>query len=163
MYLNHMIEVFYEDTDSLGMVYHANYLKYAERVRTLWLKKYLQPDALNWLADNKIAFVVTEITIKFQKPARLSEKLIVDFLPTIVSHAKIKASQIVYFADNNFNLTHRGRPKNKFDEAFVVMDVVLALIDLSSRRPVALQKKLPAFINDLKQSILENNLYNLTK
>ena len=28
------VKVYYEDTDCLGVVYHANYLKYFERART---------------------------------------------------------------------------------------------------------------------------------
>ena len=32
------VRVFYEDTDATGVVYHANYLKYFERARTLWME-----------------------------------------------------------------------------------------------------------------------------
>ena len=34
------VRVYYEDTDAGGVVYHANYLKYAERSRTEMLRKY---------------------------------------------------------------------------------------------------------------------------
>ena len=30
----HRVRVYYEDTDAAGVVYYANYLKYAERGRT---------------------------------------------------------------------------------------------------------------------------------
>ena len=32
------IRVYYEDTDAAGVVYYANYLKFAERARTEWLR-----------------------------------------------------------------------------------------------------------------------------
>ena len=32
------IRVYYEDTDSGGVVYHANYLNFMERARTEWLR-----------------------------------------------------------------------------------------------------------------------------
>ncbi len=31
---NHKVKVYYEDTDSGGVVYYANYLKFLERART---------------------------------------------------------------------------------------------------------------------------------
>ncbi len=31
---NHTVKVYYEDTDSGGVVYYANYLKFLERART---------------------------------------------------------------------------------------------------------------------------------
>ena len=32
------VRIYFEDTDSGGVVYHANYLKYMERARTEWLR-----------------------------------------------------------------------------------------------------------------------------
>ena len=32
------VRVYYEDTDAAGIVYYANYLKFAERARTEWLR-----------------------------------------------------------------------------------------------------------------------------
>ena len=34
------IRVYYEDTDAAGIVYHANYLKFAERARTELLREH---------------------------------------------------------------------------------------------------------------------------
>ena len=37
------IRVYFEDTDAAGIVYYANYLKFAERARTDWLRGGLSP------------------------------------------------------------------------------------------------------------------------
>ena len=34
------IRIYYEDTDSGGVVYHSNYLKFMERARTEWLRNF---------------------------------------------------------------------------------------------------------------------------
>lgn len=71
---NWLIRVYYEDTDSGGVVYHSNYLNFMERARTEWLRHlgfeqtYLK-DALN------IMFVVHSMQIAFKKPAKLNDML----------------------------------------------------------------------------------------
>lgn len=72
----HEIRVFYEDTDASGVVYHANYLRYFERARSLWL------EALG-LTHQRLAqeldtgFVVTHAELDFKAPARLEDQLVV--------------------------------------------------------------------------------------
>ena len=56
------IRVYYEDTDSGGVVYHANYLKFAERSRTEMLRKYkIEQEKLK--NDYNIQFVVKNLFI----------------------------------------------------------------------------------------------------
>ena len=64
---NNTIRVYYEDTDSGGVVYHANYLKYAERSRTEMLRKYkIEQEKLK--KDYNIQFVVKNILFKNNYP-----------------------------------------------------------------------------------------------
>ncbi|HNP73562.1 MAG TPA: YbgC/FadM family acyl-CoA thioesterase [Kouleothrix sp.] len=63
--------VYYEDTDSLGVVYYANYLKYLERGRTELVGQFGRP-IREWNADGYY-FVVYGMTIKFRRPAELSD------------------------------------------------------------------------------------------
>ena len=70
------IRVFYEDTDTAGIVYYANYLKFFERARTEWLR------ALGFgqqvLRDQSGGmFVVSETAVKYHSPARLDDTLVV--------------------------------------------------------------------------------------
>ena len=68
-------KVYYEDTDSLGVVYYANYLKYLERGRTEFVDQLGRPIRA-WNADGYY-FVVYAMTIRFRKPAELSDMLTV--------------------------------------------------------------------------------------
>src|SRR2546426_3961072 len=66
-------KVYYEDTDSLGVVYYANYLKYLERGRTEFVGS-LGRDVRDWNADGYY-FVVYAMTIRFRKAAELGDRV----------------------------------------------------------------------------------------
>lgn len=65
------VKVYYEDTDCLGVVYHANYLKYFERARTEMIDQQGRPIS-EWNAEG-FNFVVYKLTVTFHKPAKLGE------------------------------------------------------------------------------------------
>ncbi|MEE9358094.1 tol-pal system-associated acyl-CoA thioesterase [Candidatus Vondammii sp. HM_W22] len=70
------VRVYYEDTDSCGVVYHANYLKFMERARTEWLRALgFEQDEL--LQKEGILFAVRRVETDFKQPARLNDALIV--------------------------------------------------------------------------------------
>ncbi|EFO81113.1 thioesterase superfamily protein [Oscillochloris trichoides DG-6] len=64
-------KVYYEDTDSLGVVYYANYLKYLERGRTEWVGAQGRP-IQTWNQDG-YNFVVYSLSMKFKQAARLGD------------------------------------------------------------------------------------------
>jgi len=68
-------KVYYEDTDSLGVVYYANYLKYLERGRSEWVAQ-IGKDIAQWNREGA-NFVVSELHVKFKKPAVLWDMLTV--------------------------------------------------------------------------------------
>lgn len=66
--------VYYEDTDAGGVVYYANYLKFAERARTDCLRANgIEQAAL--MANEGLAFVVHRVEATFHKPAKLDDLL----------------------------------------------------------------------------------------
>lgn len=68
------IRVYYEDTDSGGVVYYANYLKFMERARTEWLRaRGLEQDAL--LRDRQLLFAVRRLDVDYHRPARFNDRL----------------------------------------------------------------------------------------
>ena len=70
------IRVYWEDTDTGGIVFYANYLKYFERARTEWLRALgIGQWALREQAGGM--FVVADATLKYLRPARLDDELIV--------------------------------------------------------------------------------------
>lgn len=65
--------VYIEDTDSMGIVYHANYLKFFERARTDMLRS--QGYSLAELASREIYFAIQNAHIDFISPARLDDTI----------------------------------------------------------------------------------------
>src|SRR5690606_1374514 len=71
------LRVYYEDTDAGGVVYHANYLRFAERARTEYLRQ-RGFDHPTLLAAQGGQFVVTRCTIAYRAAARLDDLLTVE-------------------------------------------------------------------------------------
>jgi acyl-CoA thioester hydrolase len=70
------IRVYYEDTDTGGVVYHSNYLNFMERARTEWLRALgFEQDEL--LREHGVLFAVSAVSVAFHKPARFNELLAV--------------------------------------------------------------------------------------
>lgn len=70
------IRVYWEDTDAGGIVFYANYLKFFERARTEWLRSLgVGQQALR--EETGGMFVVSETAVKYHRPARLDDELLV--------------------------------------------------------------------------------------
>ena len=70
------VRVYYEDTDTGGVVYHSNYLNFMERARTEWLRALgFEQDEL--LREYGVLFAVSAVSVAFHKPARFNELLAV--------------------------------------------------------------------------------------
>ncbi len=70
------LRVYWEDTDAGGIVFYANYLKFFERARTEWLRTLgIEQHALKQRTGGM--FVVSETAIKYHRPARLDDRLLV--------------------------------------------------------------------------------------
>jgi acyl-CoA thioester hydrolase len=88
------IRVYYEDTDAGGIVYHSNYLKFAERARTEWLRE-LGYEHRRWREETGLGFIVTRCEVDFRRPAWLDDMLVVTTRILEVSGASLLAEQIV--------------------------------------------------------------------
>lgn len=71
------VRVYYEDTDFTGLVYHANYVRYFERGRSDFLRLAGVGHVELLEQDEPLAFVVAEMNIKYAKPARIDDALVV--------------------------------------------------------------------------------------
>ncbi len=66
------VRVYYEDTDSGGVVYYANYLKFMERARTEWLRaRGFEQDVL--LGEHRLMFAVRSLSVDYHRPARFND------------------------------------------------------------------------------------------
>lgn len=64
------MQIYYEDTDSGGIVYHGNYLKFCERVRSnIFFKQNRLP------YTNEGSFVVHSLEAKYLSPLRLGDRI----------------------------------------------------------------------------------------
>jgi len=69
MSYRHEVQIYYEDTDLSGAVYHANYLKYFERAR----EHVIGPAALLELLESGVGWVVYKASLTFKEAARLGD------------------------------------------------------------------------------------------
>ena len=88
------VRVYYEDTDCAGIVYYANYLKYAERARTEMLRD-LGGERARLMKTEGLAFAVRRCEVDFFKPARLDDLLSVETRLLEVGGASLVADQRV--------------------------------------------------------------------
>jgi acyl-CoA thioester hydrolase len=70
------VRVYWEDTDAGGVVYYANYLRFLERARSEWLRT-LGIDQARLLAEERLQFVVVEANIRYHRPAKFDDELVV--------------------------------------------------------------------------------------
>lgn len=86
------VRVYYEDTDSGGVVYHSNYLKYMERARTEWLR-HLGFEQTDLKDQFNALFVVHSMQIAFKKPAKFNDLLTVVNALNAIGHGSLIFSQ----------------------------------------------------------------------
>lgn len=80
------VKVYYEDTDCMGMVYHANYLRFLERGRTELIDGLEKPIA-QWNREG-YNFAVYQMNIKFRAPARLGDEC--DVITTVTGGSEYR-------------------------------------------------------------------------
>lgn len=101
------VRVYYEDTDSGGVVYYANYLKFFERARTEWLRALgFEQDAL--LAEHGILFAVAGVEIRYRRPARFNDQLYVTASVMEAGKSKVVFGQSIHRGASDGELVADG-------------------------------------------------------
>jgi acyl-CoA thioester hydrolase len=101
------VRVYYEDTDSGGVVYYANYLKFMERARTELLRSIgYQQDQLQ--QELGIIFAVRSANIQYKKPARFNDELNVVTSISSLGKASIHFKQSVFLQSSHHADTGTG-------------------------------------------------------
>ncbi|HET6521274.1 MAG TPA: YbgC/FadM family acyl-CoA thioesterase, partial [Geminicoccaceae bacterium] len=130
------MRVYYEDTDAAGIVYHANYLKFAERARTELLRL-LDLDHVGLGREDGGAFAVRRCTIDYLAPARLDDLLEVRTRLLRLGGATLDLSQRVCRGDD-------GAALAALELTLVRLDGRLRPLRLPRRLRAALQEFVPA-------------------
>ena len=121
------VRVYYEDTDSGGVVYYANYLKFMERARTEWLRsRGFEQDEL--IDQEGIIFAVRRVEVDFRSPARFNDALLV-------------RAEII--ERKRASMTFRQEIINEQDGRLLCSgDIQIACIDVDTFRPCALPERM---------------------
>ena len=114
------LRIYFEDTDLSGLVYHANYLRYMERARSDMLRL-MQIDQRAAHEAGTGVYAVTDLQIRYRRPARLDDDLMVVSRVAQVSAATCTIHQSVMRGDEQLTdasicvawLTPQGRPQRQ--------------------------------------------------
>ena len=96
---NHLVKVYYEDTDAGGVVYYANYLKFLERARSEALSD-IGLSNLKIKKEYNALIVVKSCNIDFNKSAHLEDQLKINSFITTFSKTSFIMNQTI-FRDND--------------------------------------------------------------
>ena len=119
------VRVYYQDTDAGGVVFHAQYLAFMERARTELLNA-AGLDLARLAEEQRVLFLVHEISARFHAPARLN-----DLVSVSAEVVKMRRASLVFR-----HRVERGA------ELLVEADVTLALVDRDRMRPARMPQEL---------------------
>ncbi len=121
------IRVYYEDTDAGGVVYHATYLRYAERARTEALRDLGVPHAA-MVEQFGVMFMVRRLEVDYERGARLDDMLMVETEILEVGGASVRLRQTVRHKDGPGGVSRDGA-------VCAVLAIRLACVRLAGTRP----------------------------
>jgi acyl-CoA thioester hydrolase len=111
------LRIYFEDTDAGGLVYHANYLHFAERARTEALRAMGLPHS-EMMLKHGIIFAVRRVALDYQRPARLDDWLTVETTALSVGGASVRLCQTI----------------KRMEETLAVVDLTLVSLRLQTGR-----------------------------
>jgi acyl-CoA thioester hydrolase len=97
------LRVYWEDTDAGGIVFYANYLKFFERARTEWLRS-LGIGQRELRERTGGIFVVGETSVRYHRPARLDDELLVTARVQTAGRASLVLAQEAFLLDSRLLL-----------------------------------------------------------
>ena len=122
MEFSHRVRVYIEDTDAGGIVYYVNYLKFMERARTEFMRSLGY--GKGYIFSSDLMFVVRDVAVTYNLPARLDDELEVTTRVVRVRAAALVFCQRVHCRE----------------ELLAHGEVTVACVDRSSIKP----RRLPA-------------------
>ncbi len=96
-YFKYKFKIYYEDTDSGGIVYYANYLKYLERARSEAIYSLGLTNA-NLQKDHDTLIIVKSCNIEYKKPAKFEDEL--EIISSILSKTKTSFTMLQIIKKN---------------------------------------------------------------
>ena len=130
---SHQLRVYIEDTDAGGIVYYVNYLKFMERARTEFMRSLGY--GTGYIFSSDLMFVVRDVAVTYNLPARLDDELEVT-----ASVVQVRGAALV------FQQTVRRR-----DELLASGEVTVACVDRSSVKPRRLPMEMATQLRAMEQ------------
>ncbi len=129
------LRIYYQDTDAGGIVYHSNYLNFAERARGEML---FEMGLLNSeLVKQGIAFVLRNASLDYRRPARLDDTVTVETQVCEIKNASMVMEQTFF----------RG------EEILVVVQLQLAFVNPETLRPIRMPESMKElFVKYMKEN-----------
>ena len=114
------LTVYFEDTDAYGIVYYANYLRFMERARSDMIRA-VGVDQFAELRASGCAYAVVSVDIRYRKPARLGDDLLVVSTIEALRASSVDIQQRVMREDEVMTdarvtaafLDNQGRPRRQ--------------------------------------------------
>ena len=104
--------VYYNETDQMGRVYHANFLFWMEKARTEWLR--VRGISYKELEDLGIMLPVLDLSIKYINPVSYDEEVIIDV--SIEEFTKLKVKFLYKFFNKNNVIFAESKSTNVFTD-----------------------------------------------
>lgn len=111
------LRVYYGDTDAGGWVYHARYLEFFERARYECMAE-IEFDVAG-LARSGTNFAVAQVDVRYKRPARLGDRLLVE-------------SSLKEIGRGSLTLLQQIKDNNR-ETLFCTADIVLVCVDQNGR------------------------------
>lgn len=128
------VRVYYEDTDACGIVFYANYLKFAERGRTEYLRD-LGYENSKVGTEHGVMFVVRKLNASYEASAYLDDVLSMQTSVISIKNTSFVMKQTL-FRDG----------QQIFD-----MDVTLVCVDTEQGKPSRLPESLKTLMQPSKE------------
>jgi len=129
----YQIRMCFQDVDGEGIVYHSNYLNYAERARTEWMAHLGFKN--QEIMDMGVAMVLRHIEMDFIRPAKLDDVLDIDVRVTESKNASTIIEQTISVSN----------------QEKVRLKMQLVYVDTKTLRPTRIPEKLKrAFENNME-------------
>ena len=92
----------YADTDQMGVVYYANYLKWFEMGRTEFLREVGVP--YSSIEEKGLCFPVTEVSCRYYRPAHYDDRLLIETTLTSLGGVTLTFCYRIYRKDDELLL-----------------------------------------------------------
>ncbi len=131
------VRIYYEDTDSGGVVYYANYLKYMERARTEWLRSlgFEQDQLIN---EQGVIFAVRSINVEYKKPARFNDLLQVSAELMERGGASLTFRQNIFKGNKSFE----SKDNQEADQLLCSGQIRIACLDAEKMHPCPIPEQI---------------------